>query len=109
MSGCFSILRDKLLALNQNQNQSDDHEADGNPLGPASQLGIPALGLVLGQEGIHAAADGTGDARALAGLEQHHEDQEQGGDDLSDRQNRSNNCHLSKSPFFHRPSTGGQL
>ena len=71
------------------------------------QLGVPALGLVLEQEGIHAAADGAGDARALAGLEQHHEDQEQGGDDLSDRQNCSNNCHFSKSPFSTAPNQAG--
>ena len=47
------------------------------------------------------------DARALARLEQHHEDQEQGGDDLSDRQNCSNNCHFSKSPFSTAPNQAG--
>ena len=89
----------------EDQGENDEHQSD--PLGPAGQLGVHALGLVLGQEGIHAAADGAGDARALAGLEQHHEDQEQGGDDLSDRQNRSNNCHFSKSPFSTAPNQAG--
>ena len=65
--------------------------------------GEPATDADAGEDD----ADGAGDARALAGLEQHHEDQEQGGDDLSDRQNCSNNCHFSKSPFSTAPNQAG--
>ena len=45
-----------------------------NPFGGAGQLGVQSLGLVAGQEGVGHAADGTGEAGALAGLEQHDHD-----------------------------------
>lgn len=36
-----------------------------------AQLGVQSLGPVAGQEGVGHTADGTGEAGALAGLEEH--------------------------------------
>lgn len=77
----------------QADHKGNDHKADGHPLGHLGQLGVPALGLVLGHEGVGHAGDGAGQARALTGLEQHHGDQENGGGHVNNAQNQLRNAH----------------
>ena len=48
------------MLLNQAQYQSEHHKQKGYPLGQLGQLGVPGLGLVLGQEGVHAAGTNMG-------------------------------------------------
>ena len=81
------------LGLQQAHHKGQDHKADGHPLGHLGQLGVPALGLVLGHEGVGHAGDGAGQARALTGLEQHHGDQENGGGHVNNAQNQLRNAH----------------
>ena len=70
--------------LDDAQSQGQHDESDGDPLGHLSQLGVQALGLVLGQEGVSAAGDSTGQASTLAGLQHNDSDQGQGQDHLED-------------------------
>ena len=70
--------------LDDAQSQGQQNESDSDPLGHLSQLGVQALGLVLGQEGVSAAGDGAGQAVALAGLQHDNSDQGQGQDHLED-------------------------
>ena len=72
--------------LHQGDDQSQHHKGDGHPLGPAGQLGVPALGLVLGQEGVGAAGDGPVETGGLALLQQHHGDQKDGQQNLDHSQ-----------------------
>ena len=66
------------------QSQSQRDESNGDPLGHLGQLGVQALSLVLGQEGVSAAGDGAGQASTLAGLQHDDSDQSQGQDHLED-------------------------
>ncbi|MPM34605.1 hypothetical protein SDC9_81191 [bioreactor metagenome] len=75
-----SVCREYLTADAFFQEKSDDVQSKGqndkyaaNPLGCPGQLRVGGFCLVLGQEGVGHAADGAGQARALAGLEQHHQ------------------------------------
>jgi len=56
------------------ENQRQDDESRADPLGGLGQTGVEALGLALGHKGVGHAADGAGEAGALAGLEQHRQD-----------------------------------
>ena len=71
-------------------------EGNGNPLGHLGQLGVNALGLVLGQEGVSTAGDGAGQASTLAGLQHDDSDQGQGQDHLEDSDSE---LHGSNLPF----------
>lgn len=66
--------------LDDAQSQGQQNESDSDPLGHLSQLGVEALGLTLGKEVVSTAADGTGDAGALTGLEEDDDDEEERGD-----------------------------
>ena len=81
------------------QQEGQHHEGDGDPLGHPGQLGIHVLGLILGQEGIGNAADGPGEAGALAGLEQHHGHNGQGGEKLYNGENNDPGRHGKQHPF----------
>ena len=87
----------------QAQDQGQHHKHDGDPLGHLGQLGVPGLGLVLGQEGVHAAGNGAGQARALAGLEHDHGDQDQAAQKLNDGEGE---LHINIVPF--RPVQTGE-
>ena len=70
--------------LDDAQSQGQQNKSDSDPLGHLSQLGVQALGLVLGQEGVSTAGDGAGQASTLAGLQHNDSDQGQGQDHLED-------------------------
>ena len=72
-------------ALQDQQDQRQDQEDGPNPFGGAGQLGVQSLGLVAGQEGVGHTADGTGEAGALAGLEEHDDNDCQTAEKLQDR------------------------
>ena len=94
------------LAQDQ-QNDGQDQESSANPLGAAGDLGIDALGLVLGQEGIGNAADGAGQTGALAGLEQNGQDDGQAANQL---QNGNKQFHKVNPPkFTHAQSMIGHF
>ena len=82
----------------EHQRQHDKHRAD--PLRGLGELGVDTLGLALGQVGVRDAADGTGQALALAGLEQDDRDQNQRGDQL---QNCNKNNHQVFPPTYLLP------
>ena len=82
--------------LDDAQSQGQQNESDSDPLGHLSQLGVQALGLVLGQEGVSAAGDGAGQASTLAGLQHDNSDQGQGQDHLEDSDSE---LHGSNLPF----------
>ena len=85
-----------LVQDQQDHGQHQEHSAE--PLGSASQLSVDGLGLVLGQERISHAADGTGQALALAGLEQHDQDDSKAAKQL---QNSNNGLHSGQPPNIH--------
>ena len=55
----FAGPAESAFSSDQAQHQGKHHKHQRHPLGHLSQLGIHALGLVLGQEGIRAAGDGA--------------------------------------------------
>ena len=78
----FSGGRSAFFSAEDEQHQGQDQEQGADPLGGPGQLGVHGLGLVLGQEGVGHAADGAGEAGALAGLEQHDQDDAQPAEEL---------------------------
>ena len=85
-----------MLKLDQAQSQSHQNEGDSHPLGHLGQLGIQALGLVLGQEGVSAAGDGTGQTSALTGLQHDDGHQSQRKQNLN---NGNSELHVKIVPF----------
>ena len=83
----------------QAEDQGECHKPDGHPLCPAGQLSVPALGLVLGQEGVRTAGDGARQAGALARLGQHDKGQKEGGQHLDHREDQLDSIHESIVPF----------
>ena len=81
------------ISAQEAHDQSQNHESNGNPLGSLGQLGVHALGLVLGQESVGTAADGTGQAGTLAGLQDDNGNQSQRNDKVNDRNNNLSNGH----------------
>ena len=96
MAFCFPQLDDA-----QSQGQQD--EGDGDPLGHLSQLGVQTLCLVLGQEGVSTAGNGTGQTGALTGLQHNDGHQSQRKQDL----NHGNSELHVKNRSFQRP--GGRI
>lgn len=62
------------------QRQNDKHRAD--PLRALGQLGVQTLGLGLAHIAIRDAADRAGQTLALAGLKQHHQNEDEAGQQL---------------------------
>ena len=91
-----------LRGRQQAEHQGEDHEHDGDPRGHPGQAGVGGPGLVLGQEGVRAAGDGAGQARALAGLEHHHGDEADGHDEIDDGQHDLGGGHLTQILSYQR-------
>ena len=84
----------------EGQSQGENQESDGDPLGSLGELGVPGLGLVLGQEGVRAAGNGAGQTGGLTGLQQNHSDQKQGQQNHDNRQNKHRNTHEANHSFL---------
>ena len=83
--------------LDDAQCQRDDDPENRHPLGHLCQLSIQALSLVLGQEGVRTAGNGSGQAGALAGLEHNHRDNRQPAQDLDNGENQIQRIHVTRS------------
>ena len=70
------------VSLDEVQNEGENNEHRGGPLGQARQTGVQSLGLVLGQEGVAAAADGAGETGVLAALQKNDADDGEAGQKL---------------------------
>ena len=86
------------LSAHDQQDQGQDQESGTEPLGAASQLGIQRSGLVLGQEGVGNTAHNTGQASALAGLEQNGHNNDQTANQLQNGNNQFQSTHDGKPP-----------
>jgi len=75
---------------NEHHQHGQRHEHDRADLGDQRQLSFHALGLVLAEEGLGSAANGT-QTGALAALQQNGDDHDQSG---NDQQNANNHTHL---------------
>ena len=82
--------------LDDAQSQGQQDESDSDPLGHLSQLGVQALGLVLGQEGIGTAGNGTGQTGTLTGLQHDDGHQSQRKQNLN---NGNSELHVKIVPF----------
>ena len=90
--------------LNQNADEEGQkHKADGEIFRHSGELGIPALRLIFGEEGIGAAGDGAGEAGSLTGLKQNNDGQNDTGNHLNDGEydgKRSHRSSFLSSPVF---------
>ena len=83
------------MKLDHAQSQSHQNEGDSHPLGHLGQLGVQALSLILGQEGVSSAGDGTGQAGALAGLEHNNGHHSQRQENLNNSESHLHKNHIS--------------
>ena len=82
-SRCRTFLRDLLYEEVQDEGEQDEHR--GDPLGEARKAGVQSFGLVLGKECVAAAAaDGAGESGTLAALEQYDGHESHASDELDD-------------------------
>ena len=91
---------EQIKASQQIQNQRQHYENQRHPLGHFGKLGVHRFCLSLGHEGVRAAGDRAGQARALAGLQQDHGNQEKTGEKLDDGENNGERVHKIQ-PFLY--------
>jgi len=73
--------------------EGQHNECKSNPLGPSGEGGIKSLGLCLEGIAVVAAADGTAETGALAGLEHDDNNQTETDEQLNDGEYEFNDFH----------------
>lgn len=71
------------LCRNQGQQQGQNHESNGDPLGGTSQHCVPGRSLVLGHKAVCNTGDGTGQTGVLTGLEHNNSNYSKSRDNLN--------------------------
>ena len=81
------------------QDKGEHNEDEGKDRRELGELGVPGLGLSLGQEVVGAAGDRTGETGALSALHQNDHGEGKAGNQLKNRKNNGNGRHNRVNPF----------
>ena len=85
------------LSSDEVQHKGHDNESGGEPRRGLRKLFVPGLGLALGEEGLGAAGDRTGETGALSALHKNNHGNGKAGEKLEDCKNDLNSRHVFQS------------
>ena len=97
------------FTLDQAQGQSQQDPNQSDPLGPGSQLLVPATQIVLAHVGLGITCQSTGQAGFLAGLNQNSSNQSHASQALQNDHNHLQNIHFRLPPSDLASAANHQL